>query len=95
MRFYLTTPNVIILLSIVVYFIYDYFDGKQIKDEREELIKLKTFEFVQKANTFALLLLSIAYFFTVYIDGMLIIVVLIVSSLYTEIFAKLYYRKKY
>ncbi|MBF0209124.1 MAG: hypothetical protein HQK53_19875 [Oligoflexia bacterium] len=95
MNFYLTIPNSIILISIIVYFIYEYFEGKQIKDEREEWIKLKTFEFVQKANTCTLLLLSIAYFFIPYINGMVIIMILIISSLYTEIAAKLYYKKKY
>ncbi|MBF0206624.1 MAG: hypothetical protein HQK53_07020 [Oligoflexia bacterium] len=95
MKLYLTIPNSIILISIIVYFIYDYFEGKQIKDEREEWIKLKTFEFVQKANTFTLLLLSIAYFFIPYINGIIIIMILIISSLYTEIAAKLFYKRKY
>lgn len=88
-------PNIIIFLSVIVYFIYDHFDNKQIKDEREEFIRLKTFEFVQKANTLSLLLLSAVYLFIPFINGMIVIFVLILSSLYTEIAAKIYYRRKY
>ncbi len=95
MTFYFNWPNIVIFLSVIIYFIYDHFEGKQVKDEREEFIKLKTFEFVQKANTFTLLLLSAAYFFTPYINGLLVIFILILSSLYTEIAAKFYYRKKF
>lgn len=95
MTFHFDWSNIVIFLSVIIYFVYDYKDGKQIKDEREELIRLKTFEFVQRANTFALLLLSAAYFFTTYIHGLLIIFVLILSSMYTEIFSKIYFRRKY
>jgi len=93
MTFYFTWQNCFIFFSVVIYFFFDYFEGKQIKDEREELIKLKSFEFVQKANTLTLLLLSMAYFFTSYINGLVIIFILILSSLYTEIAAKIYFRK--
>lgn len=93
MDFYFSWQNLFVLLSIVIYFIYDYFDGKQVKDEREELIKLKTFALVQKVNMTALFLLSLVYFFVPFISGVIIIVVLILSSLYSEILAKIYYRK--
>lgn len=95
MTFYFSWPNLVIFLSIIFYLIYDHFDSKQVKDEREELIRLKTYEFVQKVTMFTLLLLSAAYFFTQYINGALIIFILILASLYTEIVAKFYFRKKY
>ncbi len=94
MTLYFSWTNIIIFLSVIIYFLYDHFEGKHVKDEREEFIKLKTFEFVQRANTFSLLILSVAYFFTAYINGLLVIFILILSSLYTEIAAKFYYRKK-
>lgn len=95
MHFNFQWLNFILFLSIIVYFIYDHFESKQVKDEREEFIKLKTYEFVQKVNTVTLLGLSTAYFFTSFISGLLIIFLLILSSLYMEILAKIYYRKKY
>lgn len=95
MTFYFNWPNIVIFLSVIIYFIYDHFEAKLIKDEREELIKFKTFELVQKVNTFTLLLLSLAYFFMPYINGLFIIFILILSSLYSEIAAKFYYRKKF
>ncbi len=94
MDFYFSWQNVFIFLSVVIYFIYDYFDGKQIKDEREELIKLKTYSFVQKVNMAVLFLLSLAYFFIPFISGVIIIIALILSALYSEIIAKFYYRRK-
>jgi len=95
MTMYFTWPNIILIFSLIMYFVFDYFEKKRVKDEREELIRLKTYEFVQKANILALLLLSVAYFFTLSISGVFIIFVLILSSLYTEIAARFYYRKKY
>jgi len=93
MSFHITWPNMVIFLSVVIYLIYDFFERKNILDEREELIKLKSFEFIQKVNTFTLFIFSLGYFFLKNIDGLLIISVLILSTLYTEIFSKLYYRR--
>ena len=95
MTIYFTWPNIVIFLSVIVYFIFDHFEEKRVRDEREELIRLKTYEFVQKVNTFAFLLLSVAYFFIPDIEGILIIIILILSSLYTEIAAKIYYRQRF
>lgn len=92
---YFSISNVIIFLSIAVYLVYDHYDAKRVSDEREEFLKLKTFDVVQKVNTFTLLFLAILYFFIPNISGPIVISVLIVSSLYTEIFAKLYFRKKF
>lgn len=32
----------VVLFTVVVYFAFSYFDTKSVKDEREELIRLKT-----------------------------------------------------
>ena len=95
MAFHLNSYNVIILLSVAIYFIYDYIEGKRVKDEREELIQLKTFELVQKVNTFTLLLLAISFFFISPLNSFFVIFVLVLSSLYSEIIARAYYRKKF
>ena len=95
MSFHFSLPNVVILVSVIIYFIFDHFDKVEVNDEREELIRLKTFQVVQKVNTGTLLVLALSYFFFSYIPGLLIIFILILSSLYTEIGAKLYFRKKY
>lgn len=95
MKIYFVLPNILILVSILIYFIFDYFDGRQVKDERYEFIRLKSFEFVQKTTLFALLALAITYLFIPFISGKLVIMILILASLYGEIGAKLYLRRKY
>ena len=84
-----------ILFSIVVYFIYDYLDVKKIKDEREEFLKLKTFEFVQKITLISITLLSVAYFFFPAMPAYVPIILIVVCSMYSEILVKAYFRRKF
>ncbi len=52
-----------LLITVGIYFIFEHFDEKQIKDEREELIRLKTFELVHKMTVATLCLITGAYLF--------------------------------
>ncbi len=85
--------RILIFVSIGCYFIFDFFDGKKIKDEREELIRLKTLELVSKVTVWTLTLLALLYIFKPDIDAFYLLIALVLSSLYTEIFGKLYYRQ--
>ncbi|MBY0452359.1 MAG: hypothetical protein K2P92_04930 [Bdellovibrionaceae bacterium] len=89
------TLRYFIFASVLVYFIYDYFDQKRVKDEREELIKLKTYEYVQKISLFCICLLATAYLLYPQMPTFVPLIVLVVTSMYSEIFAKLYLRRKY
>lgn len=84
-----------IFASVVIYFIYDYFDQKKIKDEREEFLKLKTFEFVQKVTLFCVTLLAVSYFLYSDMPAYVPIMVIVICSMYAEIFGKMYLRRKY
>lgn len=95
MKLNFTIYNVLILASIIIYFIFDFLEKRKIHDEREELIKLKTFELVQKTVTFSILGLSIVNFLYNELTAAIVIVVIILASLYTEIIGKLYFRKRY
>lgn len=83
-----------VILSVVVYFVFDHFDGKRVRDEREELIRLKTFELLQKLNMWALTLISIWFVFEPQMPAIVPVIALVVTSLYGEIFGKIYYRRQ-
>lgn len=83
------------LISVAIYFCFDYFDGKRIKDEREEFIRLKTFELIHKVTITTLTLFSLAVVFDPGIPVSLAVLVFIFSFMYAEIFGKLYLRSKY
>jgi hypothetical protein len=81
--------------SGIIYFIYEFFDRRKIKDEREEFLKLKTFEWVQKISLFSMTVLSVVYLLYPQMPAFVPLIVLVITSMYAEIFAKLYLRKKY
>jgi hypothetical protein len=80
--------------TLVVYFLFDYFDGRRISDEREELIRLKSLEFAHKASLAVLATLALAYIFNPAINVQVVILALIASALYGEVAAKIFYRWK-
>jgi len=94
MIFNLTWMNGFLLASMVIYFVFDFIDKRNIKDEREELIRLKSFEVVQKITILSLLVLSFACLFFPLLDGRLVILIIIMANLYSEIIAKIYLRNK-
>lgn len=84
-----------IIFSIVIYFIYDHLAERRIKDEREEFLKLKTFELVQKITLFSITILSIVYFFYPDMPAFVPIILIVVCSMYSEILGKAYFRRKF
>lgn len=82
------------LVSVAIYMLFDFIDGKRVKDEREELIQLKSLEFSHKATLCVLTLIAGFYMFYPWMSAFTVIVLIVLAALYTEIFAKFYYRKK-
>ena len=81
--------------SVLIYFVFEYFDRKKLKDEREEFLKLKTFEWVQKISLVSMTLLSLIYLFYPGMPAFVPLIVLVITTMYAEIFAKFYLRRKY
>ena len=84
----------IAFVSVVFYLIFDYLDGKRVKDEREELIQLKSLKFAHQATIITLAPLSLCYWLFPWVSSIYIIFAVILAALYTEIWGKLYYRSK-
>jgi hypothetical protein len=82
----------IALLTLAIYFLFDYLDGRRVRDEREELIRLKALEFAHKANMGVLTVLAFLYASHSRVNAQLVILSLIASALYGEIAAKVFYR---
>ena len=82
-------------VSVIIYFIFDFLDGKRIKDEREEFIRLKTFELIHKVSLTALTLLSLSLALYPELPGSIAVMIFVFSFMYAEIFGKLYFRSKY
>lgn len=85
----------LVILTIAVYFVFQYFDSKQIKDEREEFIRLKTFELIQMLTMWMLVAISLGLIFFPDVSAFYPVLCLVGTCLYGEIFGKLYYRKKF
>ena len=84
-----------ILVSIAVYFVFDYFDQKRIKDEREEFIKLKTSDFVQKSTLAAVTVIALAYAVVPEMPAFVPIIVIVICNMYSEILGKFLFRRKF
>ena len=84
----------ILFISILIYFIFEHFDSKQVKDEREELIRLKTNELVHRVTTLTVSAFALLYFFFPWMNALYPILAIIFSFLYTEIIGKIYFRRK-
>ena len=84
-----------LLVTAGIYFIFDHFDQKQTKDEREELIRLKTFELVHKATVVTLCIVAVAYLLVPEMNALYPLLALMFSFFYTEIIGKLYFRRKF
>lgn len=84
----------IALLSVALYFVIDFLDGRRVKDEREDLIKLKAHELTHKFTCFCLGLLTGLYAMGIHLATPLVLLVVVAATLYGEIAAKLYFRWK-
>lgn len=85
----------LILASVIVYGIFTYFDRKVVKDEREEMIRLKALEMVSGIQGWTIFGLVIYMNFFKILTSMQLIAIMIAISYYAEIFGELYFRRKY
>ncbi len=91
----LTLARYIVIGTIIIYFIFNYFDEKAIKDEREELIRLKTFELMQKLTMAVLVVIAMLLIFLPSMAAIYPVLAVVASCMYGEIFGKIYYRRKF
>lgn len=84
----------ICLISVLIYFLFEFFDRKTVKDEREELVRLKTFELMQKLTMGSLTGIALLFVWDPQMPAIFPIIVLVVASMYGEIVGKLYFRKR-
>lgn len=82
----------IIVVSVVCYFIFDFFEFRVVKDEREELVRLKTFELIHRLNTLAILAMVLLMFVVPEMLSSHVLTLFILTSMYGEIAGKIYFR---
>jgi hypothetical protein len=83
----------LLLLSIVVYFVFDRFESRRVQDEREEFIHLKSLEFVQRATLLSVTLLALLYATLPGLSPLIPILTVVLASMYSEILAKIWLRR--
>lgn len=84
----------IVILSIAIYLAFSFWDRKQIKDERQQLIELKTSELQSRITLYALIGLALYYWLNPEMPAWICLLVINFAHLYTEIFGKLYLRTR-
>jgi hypothetical protein len=84
-----------IFASVLVYFVWEHFDQKKLKDEREEFIRLKTYELTHKVTLYTVLFLAFGYVLYPPMPVFVALVMIVLGSLYSEILGKFYFRRKY
>jgi O-antigen/teichoic acid export membrane protein len=87
--------RILVFASLFVYFGFDALERRRIKDEREELIRLKSLELVHKTTTVALSAMVVFIALWPHTPALIPIVCLILATMYVEISGKIYFRKKY
>lgn len=85
----------IAIVSVAIYFIFNYFDEKNIKDEREELIRLKTYEFMHRLVMTAITIIAAGFIFYPEMHAIYPVMLIVVCAMYGEIFGKWFYRRKF
>lgn len=74
--------------------IFDYFDSRRLRDERENLIRLKAFELTHKILQAVLLLLAISLLVWGEPTAPAAVVLVVMAALYGEIFSKWWFRRQ-
>jgi hypothetical protein len=88
-------PAIANLISILIYGAFSRREKKVLVDEREEMIRLKTYEFMNKAQIWTIGLMMIIIILYKEINPMTVLMAMIWASMYTEIAGKIYFRHKY
>lgn len=83
------------MVSVILYFVFGFWDSKRIQDEREELIRLKSFELMHKLTLISVTLAAVVILWNPDIAATYPVMLVVLASMYGEIFGKLFYRRKY
>ncbi|OYZ23473.1 MAG: hypothetical protein B7Y39_04790 [Bdellovibrio sp. 28-41-41] len=86
--------QITIITCTAIYLIIELLTRNEIKDERYQLIELKTQALVSKLTATALVLISTVYIFYPATEGLYLLFFLAMTFLATEILAKQYYKNK-
>lgn len=86
--------QITIIASTVIYLLVEFYNRKEIKDERFHLIELKTQALVSRCTSGALVLISLVYIFYPETNGLILLFFLSMTFLTTELTGKLYYKSK-
>ena len=86
--------QITIIVCTAIYLVIELLTRNEIKDERYQLIELKTQALVSKLTATALVLISIVYIFYPATEGLYLLFFLAMTFLATEILAKQYYKQK-
>ena len=83
-----------VALSLLVYFLFDQFERRRLRDEREILIHLKSLELVQKVTLVAISGLAAIYLVWPGMNALIPILSVVLASMYTEIVGKIWFRNR-
>ncbi len=86
--------QITIITCTAIYMVIELLTRNEIKDERYQLIELKTQALVSKLTATALVLISTVYIFYPATEGLYLLFFLSMTFLSTEILAKQYYKNK-
>lgn len=90
----LALSRVLALGSVGIYLVFDFLDRKRVKDEREEWIRLKAYEFTGTLSTWALTAAAVLLWFRPDLPAFYAVTGIILATMYGEILGKIYYRRK-
>ncbi|GEM_PF-3530004 len=86
--------QICIITCTAIYLAIEFLNRNEVKDERHQMIELKTQALVSKLTAAALVLISLVYIFYPDTEGIYLLFFLAMTFLSTEILARQYYKQK-
>lgn len=90
----LTWVHLLLGVSLVIYFAFDFLDRGTVLDERERLIRLKAMELTVKLTIATLTASALVILLFPFLPAVYPLMALVLACLYGEIAGKVYYRRK-
>lgn len=84
----------LLILSLIAYFVFDAFEDRRVQDEREELIRLKTYRLVQRVSSWTICGLTLLYIYDREQPAIVFLVAMVLATLYSEILGRVFYRSR-
>ncbi len=86
--------QIAIIVCTALYLVMEFLNRKEIKDERYQLIELKTQALVSRLTSGVLVLISLLYIIAPDTEGLHLLFLLSMTFLLSEILGRLYYKQK-